>query len=155
MAKDNSRYIQFYTAGSAAVKVEVQDENMWAPLPEPKPAKKINIRLDPMSVVGFTVAVCMLICMTIGIMQLNQSRREVTTLEQYVARLSAENYALEETYRKSYHLEEVRQQALEMGMVPMEEKASTRIFVTLPQIEVVETPTIWEQTATLLTSLFA
>ena len=155
MAKNNSRYIQFYTAGSAAVKVEVQDENLWAPLPEPKPAKKINIRLDPVSVIGFAVAVCMLICMTIGIMQLNDSRREVATLERYVAQLSAQNHALEETYRSSFHLEEVREQALEMGMVPAEDRPDTHIFVTLPQIEVVEAPTVWEKTAALLTSLFA
>ena len=155
MAKNNSRYIQFYTAGSAAVKVEVQDENLWAPLPEPKPAKKINIRLDPVSVIGFAVAVCMLICLTVGIMQLNDSRREVATLERYVAQLSAENYALEETYRSSFRLEEVREQAMEMGMVPAEERPATHIYVTMPQIEVVEDPTVWEKAAALLTSLFA
>ena len=46
MAKNNSRYIQFYTAGSAAVKVEVQDENLWAPLPEPKPVILIKLILS-------------------------------------------------------------------------------------------------------------
>ena len=155
MAKDNKRYIQFYTPGSAAVKVEIQDENMWAPLPAPKPAKKINICIDPVSCIGFVVAVCMLVCMTLGIMQLNQSRREVATLERYVAQLTAENYELEKTYHSSYHLEEIREQALEMGMVPMEEKVSSRIYVTLPQIEVVEEPTVWERTTAFLTSLFA
>jgi len=155
MAKDNSRYIQFYTAGSAAVRVEVQDENLWAPLPEAKPAKRINIRLDPVSVIGFMVAVCMLISLAVGIMQLNDSRREVASLERYVAQLSAQNHALEETYQSSFHLEEIREQALEMGMVPAEERPDTHIFVTLPQIEVVEAPTVWEKAAALLTSLFA
>lgn len=155
MAKNNSRYIQFYTAGSAAVKVDVQDENLWAPLPEPKPAKKINIRLDPVSVIGFVVAACMLICLAVGIMQLNDSRREVAAMERYVAQLSAQNFALEETYHKNIHLEEIREQALEMGMVPAEERPDTHIFVTLPQIQVVETPTVWEKAAAFLTSLFA
>ena len=155
MAKDNGRYIQFYTPGSAAVKVEVQDENMWAPLPEPKPAKKIDIRIDPISCIGFVVAICMLVCMAAGVMQLNHSRREVVVLEHYVAELTAENHALEKSYQSSYHLEEIREQALEMGMVPMEEKTPTQIFVTLPQIEVVEEPNIWDQAAALLTSLFA
>ena len=155
MAKDNSRYIQFYTAGSAAVKVDVQDENLWAPLPEAKPAKKITIRLDPVSVIGFVVAVCMLACLAVGIMQLNDSRREVAAMERYVAQLSARNYELEETYRSSIHLEEVREQALEMGMVPVAERPDTHIFVTLPQAEVTEEPTVWERAAALLTSLFA
>ena len=155
MAKNNSRYIQFYTAGSTAVKVEVQDENTWAPLPEAKPASKISIRLDPVSVIGFVVAVCMLVCMSIGIMQLNQSRREVAALGRYVAELTAENYGLEQTYHDSYHLEEIRQQALEMGMIPAEESTSTHIYVTLPQAEGVESFTIWERAGAFLASLFA
>ena len=41
MARGNEiRYIQFYTPGSTAVKVDIQDEQNWAPLPEPKKAKK-------------------------------------------------------------------------------------------------------------------
>jgi len=97
----------------------------------------------------------MLISLAVGIMQLNDSRREVASLERYVAQLSAQNHALEETYQSSFHLEEIREQALEMGMVPAEERPDTHIFVTLPQIEVVEAPTVWEKAAALLTSLFA
>ena len=155
MAKNNGRYIQFYTPGSAAVKVEIQDENMWAPLPEPKPAPKINIRFDLVSVIGFLVAVCMLVCMSMGITQLNDSRREVAALESYVAQLRAQNYELEQTYHESYNLEEIRLQALEMGMVAAEERPNTHIYVTLPAVEVVETATAWEQATALLTSLFA
>ena len=155
MAKNNNRYIQFYTPGSAAVKVEVQDENMWAPLPEPKPAPKINIRWDPVSVVGFVVAVCMLACMAVGIARLNNSRREVAALERYVAQLSAENYELNEKYYNSYNLEEIRLQALEMGMVAAEERPNTHIYVMMPHTETVETPTVWQQAAAFLTSLFA
>ena len=155
MAKDNSRYIQFYTPGSAAVKVEVQDEQMWAPLPEPKPEKKITIQADPVSVLGFVVAVCMLILLTVGITQLNDARREVAALERHVAQLSAENHALEETYSAGYNLEVVTQEALDMGMIPAEEVANHHIYVTMPQIEIVEEPTVWERTTAFLTSLFA
>ena len=90
-----------------------------------------------------------------GIMQLNNARREVAALEKYVADLSSENYELENTYHSSYRLEIVRERALEMGMVPVEEKVPTHIYVTLPQIEVVEEPTFWEQATALLASLFA
>ena len=98
MAKKDNRYIRFYTPGSAAVKVEIQDEQTWAPLPDPKPAKKIDIPVDPIAIFGFAVAVCMLILMAVGITRLNVVRREVVTLEHYVAQLSAEHVALEETY---------------------------------------------------------
>lgn len=155
MAKDSKRYIQFYTPGSTAVKVDIQDEQTWAPLPEPKPEKKISIYVDPVSVVSFVVAVCMLILLTVGINQLNDVRREVTTLEHYVAELTAENHTLEESYSAGYHLEEVRQKALDLGMVPAEEIPQTHIYVTLPKIDVVEEPSLWTQLTTFLTGLFA
>ena len=59
MEKKENRYIQFYTPGTAAVKIAVQDEQTWAPLPEPKQAKKIPIYVDPVAAIGFAVAVCM------------------------------------------------------------------------------------------------
>lgn len=155
MAKDNSRYIQFYTPGSAAVKVQIQDEQNWAPLPEPKPEKKILIPVDPVAILGFVVAVCMLILMTVGINQLNSARREVATLEAYVAQLTAENHTLEETYAAGYDLNEIRQQALDMGMVPVEEIPQTQIYVTMPRTETVAEPTVWEQTTAFLAGLFA
>ena len=155
MAKKDNRYIQFYTPGSAAVKVEIQDEQTWAPLPDPKPAKKIEIPVDPVAVIGFAVAVCMLILMAVGITQLNAVRREVVTLERYVAQLSAENVSLEETYTAGYKPERVKQQALDLGMIPVEEVPVTQIFVTLPAVEVVEEETFWTQVTAFMTSLFA
>ena len=105
MAQMNSRYIQFYTPGTAAVKVQVQDEQKWAPLPEPKPEEKKAIYVDPVAILGFAVAVCMLILMAVGITQLNNTRREVAALEHYVAQLTAENHALQETYAAGYDLD--------------------------------------------------
>ena len=155
MAKNKNRYIQFYTPGSVAVKVAVQDEQTWAPLPEPKQEKRIPIYMDAASVIGFAVAVCMLIMMAVGVMQLNHARREVATLEHYVAQLTAENHALEETYREGYEPGKIRQKALEMGMVPVEEIPQKQIYVTIPHEEVVEEPTLWTQVTTFLTGLFA
>ena len=155
MAKYNGRYIQFYTPGTAAVKVEVQDEQMWAPLPEPKPEKKILIHVDPVSILGFVVAVCMLILLAVGINQLNTERREVAALEHYIAQLTAENHTLEETYSAGYDLNKIYQKALDMGMVPAEEIPQTHIYVTMPQTETVEEATVWETITTFLTGLFA
>ena len=155
MAKDNNWYIQFYTAGSAAVKVEVQDEQMWAPLPKPKHDPRIAIHVDPAAMIGFVVAVCMLILLAVGITQLNTSRREVATLERYVSQLQAENHALAETYSAGYDLEDIRMQALDMGMVPAEEASSEHIYVTMTQTAVTVEPTLWERTTAFLTSLFA
>ena len=155
MAKNNDRYIQFYTPGTAAVKVAVQDEQTWAPLPEPKQEKKIPVYVDPVAAIGFVVAVCMLILMAVGITQLNNTRREVATLEHYVAQLTAENHALEETYAAGYEPAKIRQQAQDMGMVPVDRIPQKQIYVTIPHEQIVEETTLWTQVTTFLTSLFA
>ena len=155
MAKENNRYIQFYTPGTAAVKVQIQDEQTWAPLPEPKQERKIMIHVDPVAILGFVVAVCMLILMTVGINQLNSARREVATLEHYVAELTAENHALKETYSTGYNLGDIRQKALDMGMVPVEEIPESQIYITIPLPQTEEPATVWEQATAFLTGLFA
>ena len=133
MAKNvNNHYIQFYTAGSAAVKVQIQDEQKWAPLPEVKPQPKIVIPVDPVAIIGFLVAICMLVMMAVGINQLNATRREVATMESYVAYLTAENHTLTQDYEKGYRPEDIRQRALDMGMVPAEEIPVKHIYVTMP-----------------------
>lgn len=155
MARFNNRYIQFYTPGTAAVKVKVQEEHKWAPLPEPKPEKKIAIPVDPVAIVAFAVAVCMLVLMAVGIYQLNATRREVAALEGYVAKLSAENHELKETYSEGYDLNKVRSAALDMGLVPVEEIPQSYIYITMPQALSEEPATAWQQFTAYLAGLFA
>ena len=121
MAKSDSRYIQFYTSGSAACKVELQQEQAWAPLPKFRPEKRIEIAVDPVAMIGFVVAVAMLIFMAVGIQQLNYTRQEVAVLEQYAAQLTAEKNELSQQYVQGYDLEEIRIKATDMGMIPVEE----------------------------------
>ena len=154
MAKNvNNRYIQFYTAGSTAVKVQIQDEQTWAPLPEAKPKPKILLPVDPVAIIGFVVAICMLVMMTAGINRLNETRREVAEMEHYVAQLTAQNKTLTETYAQGYKPDEIRQQALDMGMVPAEDIPVKHIYITMPlQPEPVTTR---DQITTFLSDLFA
>lgn len=155
MAKINNRYIQFYTPGSAAVKVAVQEQQYWLPISEPRKEKKTIIRVDPISVIGFTVAVCMLILLAFGVGHLNDARREVNALEHYVSQLTAENHELQETYSEGYVLRDIELKALNMGMVPADEVVTSRIYITAPHTQALEAPTGWDKITTYLTSLFA
>lgn len=155
MAKINNRYIQFYTPGTAAVKVQVQDKKTWAPLPEPKPQKKVTIAVDPTAMVAFAVAVCMLILMAVGIYQINDTRQEVAALERYIAQLSAENQELEAQYKAGYDLKEVRSKALSMGLVPVDEISQTNIYITMPEKQQEEPISLWQQITINLAGLFA
>ena len=155
MANYNNRYIQFYTPGTAAVKVEIQQEQNWAPLPELRPEERKAIYIDPVAIIGCVVAICMLILMAVGINQINESRREVAALERYVAQLTAENQVLEETYASGYNLSDIRRRATDMGMVPAEQIAETPIFVTI-QLPVEQEPvTAWQQFTAFLAGIFA
>ena len=155
MAKYNNRYIQFYTPGTAAVKVQVQQEQNWAPLPELRPEERKAIYIDPVAIFGCIVAVCMLILMAVGINQINESRREVAALERYVAQLAVENQTLEETYASGYNLSDIRRKATDMGMVPAEDIAETPIYVTIQLPVEQETVTAWQQFTAFLTGIFA
>ena len=155
MAKINNRYIQFYTPGTAAVKVAVQEEQYWLPISEPKKVKKTIIRVDPISVVGFAVAICMLILLAVGVSQMNAARREVNALEHYIAQMTAQNHALEETYSAGYELWDIEQKAFDMGMIPVEEVKTYHIYIPAPQVQTAETPTGWEKFTGRLTGLFA
>ena len=155
MAKINNRYIRFYTPGTAAVKVAVQEEQYWLPIAEPKKEKKTIIRVDPISVAGFAVAVCMLILLAVGINQMYAARREVNALERYIAQMTAENQSLEETYHAGYELWDIEQKAINMGLVPVEEVKTYHIYIPAPQAQVTEAPTGWAEITNYLTSLFA
>ena len=155
MAKNTSRYVQFYTPGSVACKVEIRQEREWAPLPAAKPKPTKVIPVDPVAILGFLMAIGMLVLMAIGINHINTTRQEVAVLEHYVAQLTEENQNLSQRYTDGYDLEAVRTKAMEMGMVPAEQFRATKLHVEKPQVVVEETVTVWNPLATLLSSLFA
>ena len=73
--KEEIRYIQFYTDGSAAKKIAPR----WpAATPKKKPAqkKKQILYVDPLALGGVIVAAVMLVLMIIGVCKLNAVQQE-------------------------------------------------------------------------------
>ena len=153
--KKTSRYIQFYTAGSAAQKVELVDEREWAPLPEYQLRRRKAIHIDPVAIIGILVAVFLMATMLLGVNQLVNARQEAMQMEEYVAQLQAENHELSQKYAEGYDLSIVEKTALNMGMVPVEQAPQITIQVQMPEVETVQSVTLWEQITTFLTGLFA
>ena len=153
--KEASRYIQFYTAGSAARKVELVDEREWAPLPEYQLRRRKAIHIDPVAIIGILVAVFLMATMLLGVNQLVNARQEAMQMEEYVAQLQAENHELSQKYAEGYDLSIVEKTALNMGMVPVEQAPQITIQVQMPEVETVQSVTLWEQITTFLTGLFA
>lgn len=149
------QYVQFYTAGSAARKVEPTVQVRTAPRPKAKKQKKIIIRIDPVATLGILVAVMMLVLMISGIGQLNQAYQQTQAMEAYVQTLQQENAALQAEYSAGYDIAEVEKMALALGMVPAEDVAHVDVRLSVPQEPQSQNLNLWESVTTFLTGLFA
>jgi len=149
------QYVNFYSAGSEAVKFEPKPmaKKAEVKLPKPRRKKHILIHVDPLAIMGICVASLLLVCMVVGAIQLRSAQQEAAQMQSYVQTLQARNDALRQTYEAGYDLEEIRQIALTRGMIPIEQAEHVYIQVTTP--EVPEEPTAWESFVTFLTGLFA
>ena len=147
------RYIQFYADGSAARQFELplQPQKQF-PKPRHRKQKKIVLHVDLIAMAGLVVAAVMLILMMTGLAELNAVNEEVARMESYVAQLENEKIQLENTYRESYDLEDIRLEAVEKGFIPAEQAKVVSVPVTHAMLE--EQPaehSFW----TFLTGLFA
>ena len=149
------QYIRYYTQGSAAKQVLPAVKQETGVLPQRKKRKVQRIYVDPVAILGSTVAVCMLIAMVVGITRLQAAQQKTAAMTAYVEQLQAENTALQAQYDAQCDLEEVKKTALALGMIPSEQATHTAIEVELPTVET-EMPTgVWQQIGTFLTGLFA
>ena len=148
-------YVNYYTDGSTARKIMPALRSVKAMLPKPKKHKRRVIYLDPVAVLGMTVAICMLFMMFVGLVQLKDARQKTMSMEQYVNRLDDQKELLSEQYHAGYDIEEVEHTALALGMVPKSQVQQTTIHMPMLETQTVESVTLWEQIGTFLSSLFA
>ena len=151
------QYVQFYTAGSAARKLEPvkrpAKNGVKLPKMRPRVDKRKVIRIDPVSVCAVCVAAVMLVAMAVGMLEYGQISQKADDMEQYAAQLSDENAQLRTTYRSSYDLKDVEQKALEMGLVPSSELQHITVKVEVPAAE--PELTGWQEFWRDVTELFA
>ena len=129
--RSDIQYVQFYTDGSAARQFEPKPQQPKKKLQQPRPRrrKKIVLYVDFIAVAGMLVAGVMLLMMLSGMSGLTRINEEVSRLEAYVAELESENLELHKTYREGYDLDQIREQALEMGMIPAARAANVTIAI--------------------------
>ena len=147
------RYIDFSIDGSAARKI-VPAPKQKAQLPTAKRKKSYVLTVDPIAIVGMAVAVVMIVFMGIGLIRLQAAQSRNVQMAQYVDTLTENNTALQAQFHEVCDLDEVRQLALALGMVPKADAPETGITMYVPE-EPVATPTLWEQIGTFLAGLFA
>lgn len=147
------KYVDFSTDGNAARKFASAPQNK-AQLPKAKRRTRYVLTIDPLAMLGIAVAVCMLVFMGIGMGRLHQAQAQNLQMAQYVETLAEKNTALREEFNAVCDLEQVRQLALALGMVPKMEVPQSGITMYVPE-EPVKTPTLWEQIGIFLAGLFA
>ena len=153
-ARNDVQYVRYYTEGSTARKLVL---HVSAPgkvvQTERKPRKRKIIRIDPIAILGMVMAIALLICMAVGIARIQDIRRENAQLEGYVQQLEQETDRLKTEYKAGYDLEEVKQTALALGMIPREQATQITLQIQVPQQEV--SSTLWSRIGTFLAGLLA
>ena len=121
------QYIRYYTAGSAARKLAPEIQQHPKAAPRPKKAKRVVLYIDPVAILGIVTAVFMLVCMLVGLVQLNETYRQRDELSGQVQQLIQKNESLRTQYNEGYDLEQIEKTALALGMVPAEQVAHVSI----------------------------
>lgn len=147
------QYVRFYTDGSAAKQVSPVVPLKTMKLPKVKKHKRLVIAIDPVAIMGIVMAAVMLVLMTVGVLQLNSSRKELQQMSEYVEVLQQENVSLEQTFSQGYDIEEIQRTALALGLVPKEQVR--HVTIRVPEVQVEEEPGVWERFYIFLTGLFA
>ena len=154
--KPEIRYINYYTSGTAAHKVEPQPLRQKKPrLPKPRAAEKreLVLQVDPVAVAGILVAAVLILLMAVGVTRLYERQEQVRVAQQYLELLKDENYLLQQSYKNGYDLEEIEKYAIAMGLVPKDTLSQNTIHVVLPKPQ--EEPSTWENFWSFVKGMFA
>lgn len=131
--KTDVRYVQVYTDGSAARRLEPELPSRNIPnRVRHKRRKKQVLRIDPLAWCAVAVAAVMLVLMVAGCFRLHAAKSATAQMADYVQQLSRQNDALEQEYRAGYDLADIQQKAEALGMIPAEEAQQLTITVELP-----------------------
>ena len=148
-------YVQFYTMGSAAQKLEVTKPKLEEPVILPRVVqKRKKVLVDPVAIFGMLIAMVLLVCMVSGVVQYTVLQTQNQQMTDYVTALELEKAQLEQTYRDGYNLDDIRDFAEANGMLPAEDLPQIQIEVELPKQEQPQL-TWWDSFTTFLAGLFA
>ena len=147
-----------YTSGNTARKRTVKKQPARAPLYWLRPGKlepgeKITIKVEVLPIITILAALGLLVLMVLNLFYLSQTHQENVALQEYVYDLRNEQVRLEKTYYEGFNLEEIRVQALALGMIPAVEADILQISGEVPQKPA--DPTGWERVQDIFRELFA
>ena len=149
------QYVNFYCAGSSALKVAPVKPLETLELPRKKSVKvkKTVLRVDPLACAGILMAAVMMVLMVVGFTQLNSLQTEGAEMSAYVDTLRMENEELKTQFENGYNLEEVESVALALGMVPENQLRHISVPADVPVTE--QEPSAWHNFWAFVVDFFA
>ena len=148
------RYINAYVSGNIALQPEKMPQKKSSTrLPKARKQQKWLIQVDMVAVGGILAAFVLSIMLIVGLVQMNQAQREARIYKEYAMSLKQDNAQMRDTYASEYNLDEIRDIAITMGMVPVEQVEHMTMQVVTP--EKAEEPTAWESFWTFFLGMFA
>ncbi len=155
--KGKVQYVRFYTAGSAAQKLETRVDQKVSRAKAPRPAapqvRKAPLVVEPYALIGTVIAVVMVVCVAFGFFEVNRANSRKAAMETYIQTVAAENQALQKQYEQGYDPDTVRITAEAMGLVPVEQVRHIKVSIVEPLAE--PEPTFWESLWEDIKELFA
>ena len=156
LAKPDIQYVtQFYSYGSEAKVLELkpaQKKRRFA-LPMAMPQQKIRILVDPVAWAGILVSVVMVILMVVSANSYLDACADYAVMNNHVIELQNFNVEKQQEYAGMYDPDDIREKALALGMIPMEEAEVVFISPVIPELE---PETLWyENISWFLSGLFA
>ena len=147
-----------YTNGTAARKIPAKKQAPKAPLPlfEPKmrkPDEKITVKVEILPTVTILTAAVLVVLMVLSLFQLSEAHQDGVALQEYVYDLRNEQVHLKQKYYEGFNLDEIRVQALALGMIPATEADVLQISGEIPAEP--EEPTGWGKVQEVFRELFA
>ena len=154
--KPDIQYVtQFYSYGSEAKVPELKPvkKKQKTALPLAKPDQKIRIAVDYVALAGIMIAIAMVIVMAFSVRGYLETCDEYRTMTKRVIALQNINVEKQQEYKALYDLDDIREKALALGMIPMEDAEVITISPVIPEPEP-ETPW-WENISWFMKGLFA
>ena len=153
------QYVPFYYVdGSTARKVKRQEtaSKVSAPVPAPqrRRSKRKTVAVDPVAICGLLVVMVLLVSMVVGFVEYRAVQNRNAQMSQYISELEQKNSQLQQQYDNGYDLEDIRDIAGILGMVPAEDAEQIVIEVEPAPQEQTQMG-FWESITTFLAGLFA
>ena len=154
--KPDIQYVtQFYSYGSEAKVLELKPKTQKKKftLPKAAPQQKIQLRVDPVAWTGILLAVMMVVMMAVGVNRYLAACEKYEAMTSHVITLQNFNVEKQQEYAKLYDLNDIKEKALALGMIPMEE---AEVITIAPVIPEPEPETTWQENISwFLKGLFA